>query len=107
MSDSEKTAPEVHFERAARAAGGLAILIGSVGLTGWVLDIDALKSVLPTLVTMKPNTAVGIVCAGLSLWLQSPPREGKQRRLASTLSALAALALGLLTLSEYLFGVNL
>lgn len=44
----------------------VAALVGSVGLTGWVLNIGALKGILPSLVSMKANTAIGMCGAALA-----------------------------------------
>ena len=50
-----------------RVAGWLSIAVGVAVLVGWVFDLPTLKSVLPGVVSMKANTALGIVLAGLSL----------------------------------------
>jgi hypothetical protein len=39
-------------------AGGCVFIVGLAVLVGWMLDIAALKSVFPGLVTMKANTAI-------------------------------------------------
>lgn len=44
------------------------ILVAVLVLCGWALDVVALKSVAPGLVTMKPLTATGLLSAGLALW---------------------------------------
>jgi diguanylate cyclase (GGDEF)-like protein/PAS domain S-box-containing protein len=79
-------------------------LVGCAVLIGWFLDIQILKSILPHWEAMKPNTALGFVLSGLALnFLQS--KQELQRRVAQGL-AVAIATLGLLTLSEYLFGWN-
>ncbi|MDP9262826.1 MAG: PAS domain-containing protein, partial [Acidobacteriota bacterium] len=74
------------------------------------LGIPTLKSVLPGLVSMKANTALCFLLAGISLWL-AQEREGDSRaqlRLRlSQAAAAASAALALLTLSEHLFGWDL
>ena len=89
----------------AKLASGLVILIGGIVILGWLLDIPTLKSISPAWVTMKANTAVGLVLGGTSLWLLS---SGTRRscRYAQILAAIV-LGLGLLTLIQYLFSVNL
>src|SRR3989338_7790607 len=89
------------------AASLIVILVGLVVLGGWAFDIIALKSVFPGLVTMKANTALAFVLAGVSLWLlRSEQADQRTRQIAQACAAAVAL-LGLLTLSEYLFGWDL
>ena len=91
-------------------SGVLAVLVGGVVLTGWALDLAALKSVLPGWVSMKPNTAVAFILTGLALLLSRREwSEGRSERTAafgSRLVALLAGLIGLLTLAEYTFGWN-
>ena len=49
--------------------GLFATVAGIAVLVGWLFDIPRLKSVLPGFVSMKSNTAIGFVLAGLSLAL--------------------------------------
>jgi PAS domain S-box-containing protein len=69
---------------------------------GWLLDIEVLKSVLPGLVTMKFNTALCFILSGIALVLL---RTGPQRVVIG-LSTIVTI-IGLLTLTEYIFGWNL
>ncbi|MCT7990415.1 methyl-accepting chemotaxis protein [Laspinema olomoucense] len=83
------------------------IVIGCVVILGWVFHIPTLKSVLPGLVTMKANTAIGFILGGtcITLWHRGS-RKNHNRRVA-LICAILVLALGLLTLMQYGFGVNL
>ena len=89
-------------------AAGWTALVGMAVLLGWGLDIPLLKSLQPTWVTMKANTALGFVLAGTSLWLlRPPPREpllAGWRRPLGQLCAVSVAVLGLLTLSQEVFG---
>ncbi len=98
---------------AVRVAAGisalLAALLGLVGLTGWILDADVLKSVLPGVaVSMKANTALAVVALGASLFLvaRGPVHHPWVTTAARTAAALALL-LGALTLAEYVTGTGL
>lgn len=95
------------FQSVSRAASGLTLLIGGLVLVGWATDVGALKTVLPGLVSMKANTALAFVLAGLSLWLLRDEATALQtRRIAHLLAGTVAL-IGLLTLTEYALGRNL
>ena len=95
-SDKNFRTPAWPFTRGAAVA---CILIGGQVLLGWALGVDVLKSLLPGLVTMKANTAVGFVLGGLALLRPT-------RRWGAACGAGVA-ALGLLTLAEYFLGVDL
>ena len=96
-----------------RLVAGLALSLvagGLLVLAGWYFDIPTLKSVLPQLGTMKPNTAVGLLLIGITLFLKRPTGELQWsvwlKRLALFL-AVVICTLGLLTLSQMLFGWDL
>ena len=90
-----------------QAASVTVALVGSLGLVGWALDIPALKSVSPNWVTMKANTALGLVLAGASLGiLGNQQARARLRRLASAAACVVAL-IGVLTLGEYTLGWDL
>jgi PAS domain S-box-containing protein len=81
----------------------LAVLGVSV-LLGWAFGVAALKSIFPGLATMKANTAAAILLCGVSLALLSRKKASKRiRRWVATL-ALLVIAVGAITLAEYLFG---
>ncbi|MGB3788827.1 MAG: ATP-binding protein [Phormidesmis sp.] len=99
------------FRLFSRRAGLIVISIGLAALLGWTLDIDVLKSVIPGRVTLKPNTAIGLIANGLalSLWHQQQQSSRRTRRLvvgAIFLLCFFVIALGLVTLAEYSFGLD-
>jgi PAS domain S-box-containing protein len=69
------------------ACGAATVLLGGVVIVGWVARSPTLVQVLPTLVPMQFNTALGLAGAGASLLLQA---KGRPR------AALLALAVPLL-----------
>lgn len=82
--------------------GCVTAVVGSLVLVGgWGLDIDPLKSVLPGLSTMKPNTALGIAALGAGLALTAV-----RRRHAAVATSMLALAIGILTIAEYVLEWN-
>ncbi|MEO6183704.1 MAG: PAS domain S-box protein, partial [Verrucomicrobiota bacterium] len=93
--------------RMSRLLAALALAIGAMGLAGWIFGIDALKRIHPSLVTMKANTAIGLMLASFSLLLlQDENVAGAKRRLAQGLAVVIAL-LGLVTLGEHIYGCDL
>lgn len=90
-----------------RAASVAVVLVAGLVLAGWLLDISALKSVLPGLVTMKANTAVAFIAAAVALWLLAAESRDRRVRRVADGCALGVAAVGLLTLCEYLFGWDL
>ncbi|GEM_PF-1446062 len=86
----------------ARLLGMVALLLGVTVLLGWYLHQPALIQVSPAFVPMQYNTALGFALSGLALLALS----GAWRRTAA-LSGFAVLLVGVLTLFEYLSGVDL
>jgi signal transduction histidine kinase/ActR/RegA family two-component response regulator len=85
----------------------LAASIGGAALLGWIFNNELLKRVHPALVTMKANTAVCLILISASLLvLHDPATATWKRRIAQFFALLVALV-GLLTLSQHLFGWNL
>ncbi|HEX8914173.1 MAG TPA: hybrid sensor histidine kinase/response regulator [Humisphaera sp.] len=92
----------------APVAGALAAAVGCVGLLGWVLDAERLKTVVVGGLGMKANTAACLVLCGLGLALRAAPSAGStvRRRLGLAAGAVAA-AVGGLTFAEHLTGWDL
>jgi diguanylate cyclase (GGDEF)-like protein/PAS domain S-box-containing protein len=107
MNKKEETLPTniqwvPNFKLISQRFSELVIAIGCLVLLGWMQDIEALKSIVPGLASMKSMTAMLFVLSGVSLWLYA-------RRLVRFIAqACAFLVLlgGLLTLGEYLFNIN-
>jgi len=92
---------------AARVAAEVAAVLGAAVLAGWAFDIELVKTGLPGQAAMKPNTAALFLLAGVASRLLMSARAGRRlRRLAKGLGALVS-AVALLTLLEYLAGVDL
>ena len=97
-------AAEVPGEAALLAEAALA---GILVLVGWWRDVATLKSVLPGLPRMVPNTALGLTLAGIALWLLRREPAPRLRRWFAEAAAGGAAVIGLLTLAEYLLGRDL
>ena len=76
-------------------------------LVGWQFEIEFLKSVLPSFISMKVNTAIGgILLSGAIACLRRGDRASTSARVASAVFALLALSIGLATLAEYQLNLN-
>ena len=84
------------------ATGGLSALLGIVVLAGWYTHTIILIQVLPTFVPMQYNTALGFLLSGLGVLAL----VYKLPRLVVVSGGLVA-TVGILTLIEYIFGVDL
>jgi PAS domain S-box-containing protein len=110
-SGASNTFPLRRFTQYARLAGTAAVVVGTLVLLGWLLDVGLLKSVLPGKIAMKPITAICFVLLGAALVLLvlAPAQHvvSATRRRAAVVCATLAAATGLATLCEYRFGVDL
>ena len=93
--------------RFGQAAATLTVLLGLVVLVGWAIHSDALKSVLPGYVSMKPNNALCFVLSGTALFLgYFLPSTDWTRKAGIGLASLVILITGI-TLFEYGTGTSL
>jgi PAS domain S-box-containing protein len=90
-----------------RIAAGIGVIVGSGVLFGWIFHMDWLKSLSPTLASMKPNTALSMLLGGISLWTLSGKTRPKWKTLLGYVCATLMLLIGTLTLSEMIFHLNL
>jgi PAS domain S-box-containing protein len=87
--------------RLARWTAGLLGAIGVLVLVGWLARVTFLIRVIPTYPPAHLNAAIGLLALAVSLW-----GFARRRRLYMAGGALAATALGGLTLLEYTLGVD-
>jgi hypothetical protein len=98
-------------ERKRKIAKGIAVLVGIVGMMviiGWIFDVGVLKSLSPSWISMKFNTAIAFVLSGLMLYLIVQNREGESDAAQVILpiaSLVILLLMGTLFFSD-LFGVH-
>ena len=90
----------------ARLAATLTMLFGLAALAGWVFGIPSLSSVLPGATAMRANTAVTLILCGASLLMQADRVTVRLDRAARIL-ALAVVAIGVATLAEYVFELQM
>ncbi len=84
----------------------IVMAIGALVLLGWAAGIVVLKSLLPSMVAMKANTAICFILMGLALLLLRRQGDTGSRRWVATAAAGLALLISLLVIAEYLFGWN-
>ncbi|HSI95948.1 MAG: methyl-accepting chemotaxis protein [Methylophilaceae bacterium] len=94
------------FQSWSRIAGTVVIAVGTVVLIGWGLDIPVLKSLHPSLVSMKANTAFSFVLIGMALRLSQQDQSSPHKLRIARWSATAVALIGLLSLGEYLLGTD-
>lgn len=79
----------------------IVIFIGIAVLIGWKFNIPSLTSVLPNQITMKTNTAIGMIICSCSIIFLS--LRLNSYRYGVIFSVFVVLAIATLTLIEYLF----
>src|ERR1700689_2763889 len=90
-----------------RLGGYLLTALGMSVLAGWMWNLGALLSVIPGQITMKANTAVGFLCAGLALLVVTRSHRTQRSKMMAAGLAIVVIAVGLSTLIEYLLHCNL
>ena len=66
MPPAEHLTPRKRIGTLVTLAGVVGLVVGSVVLLGWLLDVARLKGLLPGFALMQPNTALSLGSAGLS-----------------------------------------
>ena len=83
------------------------VIIGVIVLIGWAFNIPIFKSPGPDFPTIKSNVALCFILIGASLWLQQTKRINVHNRRAAQILAIIILIIGLLTIIEHIFNLNL
>lgn len=79
-------------------------LLAALVLLGWAFDIRTLKSILPSLTTMKPNTAACLGLTAAALWLSRTVELRRHYSLIIWILGALVIAVAVITLFEYGFG---
>ncbi|HEY0257269.1 MAG TPA: hypothetical protein VGC39_07495, partial [Candidatus Methylacidiphilales bacterium] len=108
--DSEPSIAEP-YRLISTTAAVIAIGVGLLVLLGWILGIEAIVAVAPGFATMKANTALSILVAGLSLLFlrSSVSRRGPyvpKPALVGQMGGLLVAFVALLSLAEYAFHLD-
>ena len=83
-------------------AGSICAALGAVTLIGWLFHYSALTWVRPSFNPMMPNAAAGLLLDGLALLFVAAGRSS-----LAFVGAIWSSLVGLLTLAEFAFSVNL
>jgi PAS domain S-box-containing protein len=86
-----------------------ATILGGWVLMGWLFHIPV-TNFLPAARMLVANSALGFICGGLGLWFSSeraPFKTAKTNRRANLFCVMIVMVLGLATLAEYLFDIDL
>jgi len=85
-------------------ASAWAIGVGILVLSGWFLDNETLKRVVPGLVAMNPVTALLFIACGTSLGLLTRPGLSRRGRVIANILAACVALVGLLKLAGVMTG---
>ena len=85
--------------------GALLLLLGSIVMAGWWLEVRFLVRILPGYTPMVFNTALCFALAGAVLLVPALPLSGSLR--FSTLGAAALIAIGSLVVAEHLLSFRI
>jgi signal transduction histidine kinase len=94
---------EDRFYYVSKICAWLTIVTGVLVLLGWIFDVDMLKSPRADMITIKANTAVTLILAGVSLVLVVRKNPDTLACRAGMFLAFVVVLLGALNLCEYLF----
>jgi two-component system, sensor histidine kinase and response regulator len=91
--------------RVARSAAIVSLAIAVLVLTGWALNIEVLRSVIPGMTAMNPGgTAVALMLAGASLWWLEREDTSAGRRRLGRACALIVFAIAVVRMIGYWSG---
>ena len=93
----------------AKIIGAIVTTVGLIVLFGWLQDLNTLKTLIPGGAMMKPNVAFCFILLGISLWGFSDSNSQSKKTLIYLARTFAWLPvfIGLTTLGEYVFDINL
>ncbi|MCL4550968.1 MAG: PAS domain S-box protein [Bacteroidetes bacterium] len=102
----QPSSAEKSLRKVSRAAGVFVILVSCFVILGWIFNIPFLKSVYPSFVSMKANTAIAFLLAGIALFLFGGKQNNGREKLAASLFSLIVILIGGLTFCEFAFGID-
>ena len=85
----------------------IVVVVGGLVLLGWVKHLDYLKTLVPGLPSMRPDTALWLILSGSSLFFLNAGRGKLGWMVLGRVLALALLVLNLIALADILTGIDL
>lgn len=92
--------------KGAQDAGFFCVLLGVVVLIGWARDFAILRTFLPGMEAMKPNSAIGFILCGFSLICLSSSQPKRLFEWVGSIFATFVSVIGGLTLIQYITDQN-
>jgi PAS domain S-box-containing protein len=92
-----------HVTFVSKIACWIAMCMGACAFMGWIFDAVTLTSMLPSLVSMKPNAALAIMLCGVALRFVQDDVQSVRARHIMALCAAVTVSIGLLTIVAYAF----
>lgn len=90
-----------------KAAAYFVLFISAFVLIGWIFDVQLLKSIHPSYVSMKANTAFGFLFSAIAFLIFIENKNAESQKSFGLLCAWIVFLIGGLTLTQYSFGLNL
>lgn len=87
-----------------KAASLLTIATGLFVLVGFFLRLPSFGSLSPGVFNLKFNSGVCFILSGIALYLLDEPVVNKLQKIIAFVCAGIVLLIGVLTLSQYIFG---
>jgi signal transduction histidine kinase/ActR/RegA family two-component response regulator len=111
MNDFNHSVPNpsvcVKLQTAALVCGGIVAALGGVALIGWIAGIESLRGGFAAGITMKTNTAIGLILLGIALLLTARTHASSwPGRFGRVLAGIPVL-IGSATLFQHATGVDL
>ena len=87
-------------------AGSILVMIGTLVLVGWILDISILKSMNPDFISMKANTAICFIFFGILTILTLDSQKSFFLKILTRILAIIVLLISTISLFEYILNWN-
>src|SRR5262245_38546596 len=87
-----------------RTASVTVLAVGLLVLSGWALNVEVFRSVMPGLTPMNPVTALTFIFLGIALWLRQESQPAGLKRQIEQVCSILAVLIGVLKFVSYFGG---